>query len=204
MNGNLSRAAGALAACIFLAAGALPAMAQSTKDLGPKPPGQFDYYVLSLSWVPGYCATHRDPGECGKGLTFALHGLWPQDTNGYPSDCSQVALTADEQRTYAGVYASPSLIVHEWSKHGVCSGLAPAAYFGLAAADVKQVAIPKTYTGATKLPASDAASVKQAFIAANPGMTGNGVKVVTVKAGVTEVDICLTKADAKAGGFRGC
>ena len=204
MQSGLSHTRSTLIACLLLVAGAAPAAAQSSRDLGPNPPGQFDYYVMSLSWVPGYCASHHDPNECGKGLTFALHGLWPQDTDGYPSDCSKVTLSADEQRTYAAVYASPSLIVHEWSKHGVCSGLAPAAYFGLAAADVNRVAIPPAYTGSTKLAAKDASAVKQAFIAANPGMSANGIEVVTVKAAVTEVDVCLTKAPDKAGGFRSC
>ena len=39
--------------------------------------GQFDHYVLSLSWAPTYCLTHaNDSEECsGKGYGFVLHGL---------------------------------------------------------------------------------------------------------------------------------
>ncbi len=52
--------------------------------------GQFDYYLLSLSWAPTYCLTHADDGaECSsKGYGFVLHGLWPQyDAGGYPENC---------------------------------------------------------------------------------------------------------------------
>src|SRR5205823_211721 len=61
--------------------------------------GQFDYYVLSLSWAPTYCQTHADDrAECsGKGFGFVLHGLWPQyDNGGYPENCAtQFQLTPD-------------------------------------------------------------------------------------------------------------
>src|SRR5215472_3687214 len=54
-------------------------------------PGQFDYYLLTLSWSPTYCLTHvEDRSECsGKGYGFVLHGLWPQfDSGGYPQNCT--------------------------------------------------------------------------------------------------------------------
>lgn len=54
--------------------------------------GDFDYYVMALSWSPGWCATDgkgRDAEQCrtGSGASFVLHGLWPQYDNGYPSYC---------------------------------------------------------------------------------------------------------------------
>jgi ribonuclease I len=49
------------------------------------PPGQFDFYLLNLSWSPEFCATHGESPECGHNLGFVVHGLWPQDSNGnYP------------------------------------------------------------------------------------------------------------------------
>ena len=53
--------------------------------------GQFDYYLLSLSWSPTYCLTHgTDRDQCGsKGYGFVLHGLWPQYSGGgYPENCA--------------------------------------------------------------------------------------------------------------------
>ncbi|MBH1974408.1 MAG: ribonuclease T, partial [Rhodobacteraceae bacterium] len=46
--------------------------------------GDFDYYVMALSWSANWCAVEgdaRDDPQCdaGRGLTWTLHGLWPQD-----------------------------------------------------------------------------------------------------------------------------
>ena len=50
--------------------------------------GDFDFYVMALSWSPDYCASNgsNDPQQCsiGKKLDFVLHGLWPQ----YESGCA--------------------------------------------------------------------------------------------------------------------
>jgi hypothetical protein len=59
-------------------------------------PGDFNFYVLSLSWSSGFCATPagaRARGQCNAGadLGFVVHGLWPQYEHGYPSDCGPAA-----------------------------------------------------------------------------------------------------------------
>ena len=50
--------------------------------------GTFDYYLLSLSWSPTYCADlregRRDPQCDGRPYAFVLHGLWPQNERGWP------------------------------------------------------------------------------------------------------------------------
>lgn len=172
------------------------------RDVGSRPPGTFDYYVLSLSWVPGFCATHRgQTAECSKGLGFALHGLWPQLNDGdYPTDCDVVALTQSEVRDYRGLYASPSLIAHEWRKHGTCSGLQPPAYFALASSDLRRVRVPAGYGPGSMSRTTDAAAVKSAFIAANPRLSLDGVRTVLQRGRLTEIDICLTKT----GNSRAC
>ncbi len=178
-----------------------PALAAG-RDLGPQAPGRFDYYVLSLTWVPGFCATNgSDPGECAKGLGFALHGLWPQDEGGdYPSNCGADTLTPSERATYAPLYASPSLIAHEWPKHGTCAGLAAADYFDLSKADVAKVVIPEAYRQPRTIRSREARAVEQAFIAANPTLPPGAVQVVSTHGVVEEVHLCLTKA----GDFRVC
>jgi len=200
MQRSLARIGLAALTALVVAAAGSPAAAQG-HDVGPKPPGSFDYYVLSLSWAPGFCATKWDPQECGHGVGFALHGLWPQFANqDYPTNCSTVALTPAVQQKYASIYASPSLIVHEWPKHGVCSGLSPDAYFQLSAADVKKVVIPLAYQTPKPITAKAAKAAPAAFAAANPGLPKDGVEIGTGKGGLTEVRICLTKA----GAFRAC
>ena len=57
-------------------------------DSGPQPggasaAGDFDFYVFSLSWSPGFCDTGgaekaRDQCRAGAALGFVVHGLWPQ------------------------------------------------------------------------------------------------------------------------------
>jgi ribonuclease T2 len=184
-----------------LAALAMGGAAQAAKDVGPRAPGSFDYYVLSFSWVPGFCASHRSDPECAKHLGFALHGLWPELEGGdYPSDCSQAALTSAERRRFADVYPDASMLEHEWPKHGACSGLSAADYFALATKFEGHVTIPASLQSPQTLKSSKAASVRHAFIAANPGMPNDGVNVITARGVVTEVDVCLTKA----GAFRSC
>ncbi|HEY0232792.1 MAG TPA: hypothetical protein VGC55_16205, partial [Dokdonella sp.] len=98
--------------------------------------GEFDYYVMALSWSPTFCQTHPDEEEqCGrKGYGFVLHGLWPQyEAGGGPERCE----TDDEpdRKTVANALAfmpSRRLVGHEWQSHGACTGLKPDAYFDLA------------------------------------------------------------------------
>ena len=109
-------------------------------------PGDFDYYLLSLSLAPSFCALA--PGNAAKDecrlLTagafqetpLTIHGLWPNrarvSTNRQPHDCDgpefavSDATRAELQRAMP---AGPGLARYEWRKHGACSGLAPDAYF---------------------------------------------------------------------------
>ena len=127
------RRALAVAAALFGASGA--AFAQGYDQRGT--PGEFDFYVLALSWSPTYCdgdgGRREAEGQCrpGRGLGFVVHGLWPQYTRGYPSNCASVerAPTRQAMELAGEVYPSPGLARHEWRQHGTCSGLDPAAYF---------------------------------------------------------------------------
>ncbi len=89
---------------------------------------RFDFYVLSLSWSPTYCATNSrpDPAECDTPRGFIVHGLWPQYERGYPSDCPSNMPRRVSQATVDGlsdIMPGGGLVNHEWQKHGVCSGL---------------------------------------------------------------------------------
>src|ERR1700722_15492283 len=64
--------------------------------------GQFDYYLLSLSWAPNYCASHPNDrsSECriGGHHTFVLHGLGPQSASGPPPlSCSNASPVAADK-----------------------------------------------------------------------------------------------------------
>ena len=54
--------------------------------------GEFDYFVLALSWSPNWCAVEGDSrgsDQCHPlhDHGWILHGLWPQYTRGYPEYC---------------------------------------------------------------------------------------------------------------------
>ena len=54
--------------------------------------GDFDYYVMALSWSANWCALEgdaRNSPQCGtsEDHDWILHGLWPQFHRGYPSYC---------------------------------------------------------------------------------------------------------------------
>jgi ribonuclease T2 len=187
-----------LALCLCLAGGA--AQAQMSHYLGPQTPGQFDYYVLTLSWQPGYCADASNPNvqECsGTPQNFGLHGLWPQDKDGYPANCSNVMPTDQELQDYGSLFASPGLISHEWQKHGTCSGLEPAAYFELIKKILNSVIIPDAYTQAAGTNPDNDATIQQDFQSANPGWPAGAVLVDRYRDGdLEDVEICLDKTGA--------
>src|SRR5450830_1812920 len=73
----------------LLAIAALSGVAAGTasaQDRRQNAPGEFDFYVLSLSWSPSFCeeASERGNGgrsqaQCGgRPFSFVVHGLWPQ------------------------------------------------------------------------------------------------------------------------------
>jgi ribonuclease T2 len=156
-------------------------------------PGQFDFYLLNLSWSPEFCATHGDSPECGRNLGFVVHGLWPQDTNGdYPQHCSDAPGPANPQAD-TDIMPTASLVQHEWETHGTCSGLGANDYFA---------AIHKAYA-AVKVPANigageDAGGVTPddllaRFATANPSYPPGSFALSCGNNRLTAVEICLSK-----------
>lgn len=121
----------------------------------PAVPGVFDYYVLSLSVAPSFCALAGDaqkrqcdrPSDAAyRDAPLTLHGLWPNradtGTRQQPQACSGEPLPElpADLRTEMAVAmpgAADGLDRYEWRKHGSCSGLDPATYFRAAFAAVR-------------------------------------------------------------------
>ncbi len=121
-------------------------------DTADRTPGNFDYYVLNLSWAPEFCATHsrsRSSGECDtqRHYGFIVHGLRPQNDDGtYPQAClSGVAVSHAIVDQMLPIMPDKGLIQHEWSEHGTCSGLAAVHYFPLIQKAFSEVKIPPEY-----------------------------------------------------------
>ncbi len=163
--------------------------------------GVFDFYVLALTWSPGYCAS-AEPGEsplqCGSGRPFAfvLHGLWPQYERGYPVNCPDLhaPLPASLVRDQLDITPSEGLVRHEWRKHGTCTGLTPEAYFDLAREAYDSIEIPKRYHALETYLGTTPRAIEEAFISANPALDPDGVSIRCKRRDLIEVRVCLTKA----------
>ena len=87
-----------------LALAMVAATAASAQDRRQNTPGEFDFYVLALSWSPSYCEAAQERGGLGKSqqiqcagrpYSFIVHGLWPQYDRGSPNYCQQPAPRLD-------------------------------------------------------------------------------------------------------------
>ncbi|MGJ0505842.1 MAG: ribonuclease T2 family protein [Methylocystis sp.] len=169
------------------------------------PSKDFDFYVLALSWSPGFCDSvegSHDQCEPGKGLGFVVHGLWPQYERGFPSDCagprspSRIAL-----ERAAGLFPDERLARYEWRKHGTCSGRSPSDYFSDVARAREAVTIPALFVRPAREQTFTPIDVERAFYDANPRLRA-GMMAVSCRRNVFDgVRICLSK-DLRE--FRAC
>jgi ribonuclease T2 len=160
------------------------------------PPGQFDYYLLSLSWSPQYCAgAHHDDGEqCARPYAFVAHGLWPQNERGYPRDCRSRERVGDDTIAHLlPLMPSRGLIIHEWRSHGACSGLGADDYFGTVERAYRSIRIPDRYQALDQYLTVSPAQLKQDFIAANPRLRASGLAVACSGHYLREVRVCLSR-----------
>jgi len=183
----------------------------SAQDRRQNTPGQFDFYVLSLSWSPSFCEGREDGGgggrsqqiQCGgRPFSFVVHGLWPQYEAGYPEYCQRPSprLARNIMSSMLDLMPAPGLIYNEWDKHGTCSGLSARAYFETIRKARAFIKIPEPYLEPAAALTVSPREVEDAFIKVNPGMTDEAIAVNCDQRRLREVRICLTKEF----GFRAC
>lgn len=172
----------------------LAAMAQQHRA------GDFDYYVMALSWSPTWCAITGDArgeDQCDPrhDHSFILHGLWPQYERGWPSDCRTPARDPSraETRAMADIMGSSGLAWHQWRKHGRCTGLSADDYFALSRRAYESITIPPVLDKLDRDVRLPARVVEQAFIEANPGLDPQMITVTCEQGRIDEVRICLTR-----------
>jgi ribonuclease T2 len=162
--------------------------------------GAFDFYLLTLSWSPGFCDTggeSKSPDQCsvGSGLGFVVHGLWPQNTHGYPQDCDDnsrpVSWTA--LALTRGVFPSEGLARYEWRKHGTCTGLSPEAFFASVKRARDSIVIPDAFAAARQEQSFAPNDIARAFIAANSGLRMSAMAVGCARGELEDVRLCLSK-----------
>jgi ribonuclease T2 len=196
-----ARAPLALALACLIGTLAPRAEAQQTGE-----PGRFDFYVLSLSWSPSYCESARraDPAQCERGRPFAfvVHGLWPQYERGFPQFCQREAPWIAEPllRSMLELMPGRQLIIHEWRKHGTCSGLSADDYFALVRRARERLVIPESFRRLDDYRTVSPNEIETAFIAANPGLAPDMIAVDCGRRYLREVRVCMGKDLA----FRSC
>lgn len=176
-------------------------LAAVAADAPPPAPGPFDYYVLSLSWAPGFCdlgGEERFPDQCSAGSNagFVVHGLWPSDRmSPDPEDCGfgDAAVSPADLALARGLYPSAGLARYEYLKHGTCTGLTPPDYFAAVRAAWDRIVIPPLLKAPRERRRVSPRGVEEAFMAANPNLAPGNMSVVCARGELAEVRICLAK-----------
>ena len=194
-----------LISLFLLALAALTGLAgtASAQDRRQNAPGEFDFYVLSLSWSPSFCeeASERGSGgrsqvQCGgRPFSFVVHGLWPQYEHGFPNYCQRPSPRLDRNimSSMLDLMPAPGLIFNEWDKHGTCSGLSARAYFETIRKARSAVKIPEEYLELSAPKTVAPAEIEDAFIKVNPGLSNSAIAVTCDKTRLGEVRICMSK-----------
>ncbi|MBN9042710.1 MAG: ribonuclease T [Rhizobiales bacterium 62-47] len=176
----------------------------SAQDRRQSAPGQFDFYVLSLSWSPSFCEAARERGgitrsqqvQCGgRPYSFVVHGLWPQYERGFPDYCERPAprLARNIMTSMLDLMPAPGLIFNEWDKHGTCSGLGPRGYFEAIRKARAGVKIPPEFLELSQPMTVTPAAIEAAFVKVNPGLSQSAIAVTCDRSRLSEVRICMTK-----------
>jgi ribonuclease T2 len=263
------------AASILFAGAPQGAMAQAGRG---GVPGDFDYYVLALSWSPTFCSGQgrgdgdgrggsdgaygeyrgygggyggggygddrgygsygsgggydgwgygddRGYGSYGSGggyngrsyggrwgygrrdsdeqcsgtrpYAFILHGLWPQYERGnWPEMCqtgSRPWVPGETIDRMLDIMPSRHLVIQEYKKHGVCSGLDPQGYFDAARRAYGSIRIPGQFQNPSEPLKMAPEDTQKAFLEANPQLGADAIQIVCSRDALKEVRICLTK-----------
>lgn len=165
-----------LLAALFLALAAGPARAEGRAD--------YDYLVLALSWSPTFCASgaaRGDASQCGPGRRygFVVHGLWPQFEQGWPEYCATDEPYVPEAMIAGMLDIMPSkwLVIHEWRKHGACSGLGQRGYFAALRTLFSKLRIPARYLAPQAPVATTPEGLREDFLKTNPWLSADTISL---------------------------
>lgn len=189
----MTRFATILAAVCSLA---LPTAVAKAQDVA----GDFDYYVLALSWSPTWCretGDDRDAEQCdaGRQIDFVVHGLWPQYEEGWPQDCTTDERDPSRRESQAmqDIMGSGGLAWYQWQKHGRCTGLSARDYYDSIRTAAASVTIPAVFDALPRDVNVPPAVIEDAFIEANPDLGRDAITVTCRGEALQEVRICMTR-----------
>jgi ribonuclease T2 len=184
---------------LFAALLALIALAPAPLTAEGERAGEFDYYVLALSWSPNWCALEgdaRQSPQCEEDHGWIMHGLWPQFHRGYPSYCKTAKRPPSRSMTaaMADVMGTSGLAWHQWKKHGSCTGLSAEQYYAVSREAYAVVTRPGVFRKLAKPVKLPAKVVEEAFLKANPQMEADGITITCRDGHIQEARICLSRA----------
>ncbi|MGR3485721.1 MAG: ribonuclease T2 family protein [Paracoccaceae bacterium] len=161
--------------------------------------GEFDYWVMALSWSPSWCEAEGDARgseQCARPLGFVLHGLWPQYERGWPDYCQTAQRNPSRAMTgaMADIMGTGGSAWHQWNKHGTCSGLSASDYYDLSRLAYGSVERPAAFAALGRDVTLPASLVEDAFLDANPDLSADGVTITCRDGAIREVRICLDRS----------
>ena len=185
-----------LALSLALAAAGAPAVAETAPPVATE---LFDYYVMTLSWAPGFCdigGQETSSPECaaGSGDGFVVHGLWPD--NEYrpnPESCLGHEATPADLADEHGVYPNDRLAAYEYRKHGTCTGLSAHDYFATVREVRTRLKIPAMFQAPQQPLHMAPEDVEKAFMAVNANLHPNNMAVTCSNGELMDVRFCIAK-----------
>src|SRR5271163_4595592 len=143
----------------------------------------FDYYVMTLSWAPGFCdlgGQDTTSPECavGSGDGFVVHGLWPDnDYRPNPEGCQGADASPADLAEEHGLYPNDTLAAYEYRKHGTCTGLSAHDYFATVRNIRTRLNIPPMLQAPHQQLRLSPDDVEQAFMSANANLRSDNMAV---------------------------
>jgi ribonuclease T2 len=163
--------------------------------------GDFDHYILALTWMPAFCALDdrgaTDP-RCapGRRAGWMLHGLWPQHAGGtWPEYCptAQRSPSRTETAAQSDLFGSGGSAWHQWNKHGRCTGLSAADYYALSRRALDGLTLPALFDGVDRPLRVAPQVIEDAFLAENPGLTEEMLVTTCRRNTLVELRLCLNR-----------
>jgi ribonuclease T2 len=91
------------------------------------------------------------------------------------------------------IMPSRKLVIHEYKKHGTCSGLSPEAYFALTRRLFARIAIPERFRQLREPLILSPDEVETEFLKANPALKPEMVSIACHRTRLSELRICFSR-----------
>jgi len=173
--------------------------AQTAPSAPPVATAQFDYYVMTLSWAPGFCdlgGKDTSSPECAEGSSdgFVVHGLWPDNEfRPNPEACRGQDATPADLDDEHGVYPNDRLAAYEYRKHGTCTGLSAHDYFATVRSVRTRLKIPEMFQAPSEQLKMAPEEIEQAFMTANANLHPDNMAISCSNGELVDVRFCLAK-----------